>query len=98
MKAENRERFLADERGYLDEWAMTEAQTQGVIDRDLNALISLGGNIYMLAKIGASEGLTYLEIVSSMTDMNVDDYRDMMLSGGRPIEGNRYTHEWDGDK
>ena len=97
MKAENRERFLADERGYLDEWAMTEAQTQGVIDRDLNALISLGGNIYMLAKIGASEGLTYLEIVSSMTDMNVDDYRDMMLSGGRPIEGNRYTHEWDGD-
>ncbi|MBT5137782.1 MAG: protocatechuate 4,5-dioxygenase subunit alpha [Acidimicrobiaceae bacterium] len=98
MKAENRERFLADERGYLDEWAMTEAQTQGVIDRDLNALISLGGNIYMLVKIGASEGLTYLEIVSSMTDMNVDDYRDMMLSGGRPIEGNRYTHEWDGDK
>ena len=98
MKAENRERFLADERGYLDEWAMTEAQTQGVIDRDLNALISLGGNIYMLAKIGASEGLTYLEIVSSMTNMNVDDYRDMMLSGGRPIEGNRYTHEWDGDK
>ena len=54
MKAENRERFLADERAYLDEWAMTEAQTQGVIDRDLNALISLGGN--------------------------------------------RYTHEWDGDK
>lgn len=98
MKAENRERFLADERAYLDEWAMTEAQTQGVIDRDLNALISLGGNIYMLAKIGASEGLTYLEIVSSMTDMSVDDYRDMMLSGGRPIEGNRYTHEWDGDK
>jgi len=98
MKAENRESFLADERAYLDEWAMTEAQTQGVIDRDLNALISLGGNIYMLAKIGASEGLTYLEIVSSMTDMSVDDYRTMMLSGGRSIEGNRYTHEWDGDK
>jgi protocatechuate 4,5-dioxygenase alpha chain len=33
-----------------------------------------------------------------MTDMSVDDYRTMMLSGGRSIEGNRYTHEWDGDK
>jgi protocatechuate 4,5-dioxygenase alpha chain len=98
MKADNRERFLADERAYLDEWGMTEAQTQGVIDRDLNTLISLGGNIYMLAKIGASEGLTYLEIVSSMTDMSVDDYRDMMLSGGRSIEGNRYTHERDSAK
>lgn len=96
MKAENRTRFLANERSYLDEWAMTAAQKQGVMDRDLNTLISLGGNVYMLVKIGASEGLTYLEIVSSMTDMSVDEYRDMMMSGGRPIEGNRYIHEWEG--
>lgn len=98
MKADNRARFLDDERAYLDEWSMTEAQKQGVIDRDLNRLISLGGNVYMLAKVGASEGLTYLEIVSSMTNMSVDEYRDMMLSGGRSIEGNRYAHEWDGDQ
>ena len=26
MKPENRERFKADERAYLDEWPMTEAQ------------------------------------------------------------------------
>lgn len=95
MKAENRERFLTDERAYLDEWEMTESQRQGVIDRDLNTLIGLGGNVYMLAKIGAAEGLTYLEIVSSMTDMSTEEYRDMMMSGGRSIEGNRYTHEWE---
>ena len=28
MKAENRERFKANERAYLDEWAMTEEQKQ----------------------------------------------------------------------
>ncbi len=95
MDAENRNRFLADERVYLDEWPMTEAQKKGVLDRDLNGLISLGGNVYMLAKIGASEGLTYLEIVSSMTDMTTEEYREMMMSGGRSIEGNRYTHEWE---
>ena len=38
MKAENRERFLADQRAYLDEWPMTEEQKQAVLDRDLNAV------------------------------------------------------------
>ena len=37
MKAENRERFKADERAYLDEWPMTEEQKQAVLARDLNA-------------------------------------------------------------
>ncbi|MGH1502107.1 MAG: protocatechuate 4,5-dioxygenase subunit alpha [Acidimicrobiales bacterium] len=96
MKPENRERFLADERAYLDEWDMSEEQKQGVIDRDFNRLIALGGNIYFLARVGATDGKSYLQIVSSMTDLGEDDYRDMMLDGGRSIEGNRYTHEWEG--
>ena len=33
MKAENRARFLANERGYLDEWPMTEDQKQAVLAR-----------------------------------------------------------------
>ena len=33
MKADNRARFKANERAYLDEWSMTEAQKQAVIDR-----------------------------------------------------------------
>ena len=35
MKAENRERFKANERAYLDEWAMTEDQKQAVLARDV---------------------------------------------------------------
>jgi protocatechuate 4,5-dioxygenase, alpha chain len=87
MKPENRERFKADERAYLDEWPMTEAQKQAVLDRDYNAMLEQGGNIYFLAKIFATDGLSYLQAVSTMTGMNIDDYQKMMLSGGRSPEG-----------
>lgn len=96
MRPENRERFLADERAYLDEWAMTEEQKQGVLDRDLNRLIQLGGNIYFLAKIGATDGRSFQQMAGSMTGLTEDEYREMMISGGRSPDGNRYQHEWEG--
>jgi protocatechuate 4,5-dioxygenase alpha chain len=98
MQAENRERFKADERAYLDEWDMTEEQKQGVLDRDLNRLISLGGNIYFLAKIGATDGLSFQQMAGSMTGMSEDEYRAMMVGGGRAIEGNRYVDEQGDDR
>ena len=98
MQAENRERFKADERAYLDEWDMTEEQKQGVLDRDLNRLISLGGNIYFLAKIGATDGLSFQQLAGSMPGMSEDEYRAMMVGGGRSIEGNRYVDEQGGDR
>ena len=90
MSAENRQRFLADERAYLDEWAMTEEQKQAVLDRDMNRMIELGGNISFLAKIGATDGKSFQQMAGSMTGMSEDEYREMMLRGGRSIEGNRY--------
>jgi protocatechuate 4,5-dioxygenase alpha chain len=74
MKADNRARFKADERAYLDEWPMTEAQKDAVLARDLNECIRLG----------------------SMTGMTEDEYRNMMVAGGRSVEGNRRIGE-DGD-
>ncbi len=96
MKAKNRERFKADQRAYLDQWPMTEEQKQAVLDMDLNRAIALGGNIYFLAKIGATHGKSFQQMAGSMTGMNEDEYRAMMISGGRSIEGNRYIGE-DGD-
>ncbi len=96
MKADNRRRFLADERAYLDEWAMTEDQKQAVLARDLNRCISLGGNIYFLAKIGATDGKSFQQMAGSMTGMTEEEYRNMMIGGGRSAEGNRYIGE-DGD-
>ncbi len=83
MKAENREKFKADERGYLDQWAMNEDQKQAVLARDLNRCISLGGNIYFLAKIGATDGKSFQQMAGSMTGMSEEAYRDMMIGGGR---------------
>ncbi len=83
MKAPNRERFLADERAYLDEWPLTNDQKSAVMDRDLNRCISLGGNIYFLAKIGATDGRSFQYMAATMTGMSQDEYLAMMVSGGR---------------
>jgi protocatechuate 4,5-dioxygenase alpha chain len=93
MKAENRERFKANERAYLDEWPMTEEQKQAVLARDLNRCIAAGGNIYFLAKIGATDGRSFQYMAASMTGMTQEQYAKMMASGGRSIEGNRYIGE-----
>jgi len=93
MKAENRARFKAAERAYLDEWPMTEAQKQAVLERDLNKAIATGGNIYFLAKIGATDGKSFQRMAASMTGMTETEYRDMMVSGGRSPDGNRVVGE-----
>ena len=93
MKAENRARFKADERAYLDEWPMTDAQKQAVLERDLNKAIANGGNIYFLAKIGATDGKSFQQMAASMTGMTEQEYRAMMLEGGRSPEGNRVVGE-----
>ena len=45
MKAENRERFKANERAYLDEWAMTDEQKQAVLARHPHWCMRTGGTI-----------------------------------------------------
>ena len=93
MKEDNRRRFHADERAYLDEWPMTEEQKGAVLSRDYNAMIANGGNIYFLAKIFASDGKTYVHAAAKMTGMPEDEYKEMMLKGGRSPQGNRYMGE-----
>lgn len=89
MKPENRQRFLADERAYLNKWSMTEGQKEAVIARDYNRLLDLGGNIYFLGKIFATDGKSFVQGVSTMTGMSVDEYKAMMMAGGRSPEGVR---------
>ncbi len=96
MSAENRARFKADERAYLDAWPMSEEQKQAVLARDLNWCMRTGGNIYFLAKIGATDGKSFQQMAGSMTGMTEDEYRAMMLAGGRSADGNRRLGE-DGD-
>lgn len=93
MKTYNRKRFKDNERRYLDEWPMTEEQKLAVLDRDYNRMMSLGGNIYFLAKIFSTDGISFQDAASTMTGMSVEDYRQMMLDGGRSPVGNMYIEE-----
>lgn len=89
MKDENRKAFKAGERAYLERFPMSEDQRQAVLDRDYNRMIALGGNIYFLAKIGATDGFSFQNLASKMTGMPEDEYKAMMVAGGRPPRGNR---------
>jgi protocatechuate 4,5-dioxygenase, alpha chain len=93
MKAENRAEFKANPEEYLKRWPMTEAQHEAVLKRDYNQMLALGGNIYFLAKIFSSDGLSFQYAAATMTGMSQQEYAQMMLNGGRSPEGNRYKSE-----
>jgi protocatechuate 4,5-dioxygenase alpha chain len=89
MKAENRSAFKANETGYLDRFALTPEQRDALLKRDYNRMLELGGNIYFLAKLGATDGHSFQHMAAVMTGSTQEDYAKMMLAGGRPVEGNR---------
>ena len=93
MKPENRERWRADEAAYLADWKLTDAQKEAVLARDYNRLLDLGGNIYYLAKLFSTDGQSFVQAVSTMTGMSVEDYKAMMMAGGRSPDGVRSIRE-----
>lgn len=92
-KAENRERFLADERGRLDQWPISEEQKQAVLDRDYNRVIAEGGNVYFFSKLFFTDQQSFEQAAAGMTGLTRENYRQMMLNGGRSPDGNRYIGE-----
>lgn len=93
MTAPNRKRFKADQSAYLDEWPLTAEQKQAVLDRDYNRMMALGGNIYFLAKIFSTDEISFQDAAATMTGMSVDDYKNMMLNGGRSPIGNTLSEQ-----
>ncbi len=93
MKAENRASWKADEAAYLADWPMTQDQRDAVLARDYNRMLDLGGNIYFLAKLFSTDGLSFLQAVSTMTGMSVAEYSAMMNAGGRSPDGVRSIRE-----
>ncbi len=89
MEADNRERFKADEKAYLDEWNISDEAKEALLARDYNRLLDLGGNVYFLSKLFSTDGFSFAQAVSTMTDMTFPEYQQMMLNGGRSPEGNR---------
>ena len=93
MKPENRERFKADERAYIDQWPMSEEQKPALLARDYNRLLNQGGNIYFLVKVFSTDGISVVQGVSTMTGMSVGEYQAMMMAGGRSPVGQRSIRE-----
>ncbi|MBN8935652.1 MAG: protocatechuate 4,5-dioxygenase subunit alpha [Rhizobiales bacterium] len=91
MKAENRKAFKADEAKYLDERfpLLTREQREAILKRQYNRMLELGGNIYFTAKLGATDGHPFQHLAAVMTGSTQQDYADLMLRGGRPVDGNR---------
>ncbi|MBW7849593.1 MAG: protocatechuate 4,5-dioxygenase subunit alpha [Rhodospirillales bacterium] len=92
--AANREAFRADEEGYLNRFPMSAAQRRAVLERDWNGMLRLGGNVYYTSKLAATDGINFQQLAGKMTGMSEEDYRAMMLAGGRPVAGNRRKAEW----
>jgi protocatechuate 4,5-dioxygenase alpha chain len=89
MKAENRKAFKANEEKYLDQFPLTGEQREAILKRQYNRMLELGGNIYFTAKLGATDGHAFQHLAAVMTGSTQKDYADMMLRGGRSVEGNR---------
>ncbi len=93
MTPQNRAAFLADESGYLDPFGMMPEQKAAVMKRDWNTLLQLGGVSYALAKLAFTDQHSYQYMAAEMTGMSQDEYLNMMLAGGRSLEGWRSKKE-----
>jgi protocatechuate 4,5-dioxygenase, alpha chain len=89
IKAENRATFKADEASYLDRFSLTADQRRAVLERRWNNLLAMGGNVYYLAKLAATDGLPVAHLSAGMAGLSPEDYARMMVGGGRSIDGNR---------
>ena len=94
MKDENRKTFKANEAEYLKQFPMTDEQRDAILNRQWNRILELGGNIYFTAKLGATDGMSFQQVAAVMTGSTQPEYADMMLKGGRPVDGNRTKAEW----
>ena len=83
MKPENRVRFKADERAYLNAWSLDEAQKDAVVARDYARMLELGGNIFFVLKLAATDGKSTQSVAASLAGQSIEDYAEMMRSGGR---------------
>jgi len=72
---------------------MTQEQREAILKRDWNRMMELGGNVYFLSKLFSSDGLSFQHVAALMTGSTQEEYAQMMLNGGRSIEGNRSKSE-----
>jgi protocatechuate 4,5-dioxygenase alpha chain len=91
----NREAFRTDPAAYLDGWQLTPEQRTAVEERDWLGMLRLGGNIYYVFKLAIFDGLSMQDVGGLMSHTTGKDFNEMMIAGGRSVEGNRSRKEWE---
>ena len=81
--AANRERFLAGEGAYCDEFGLEPAQRDAVLARDWNAMIDLGGSIFYVYKLAMTDGRSMQYLGGVFTGMTEEEFVAAMRAGGR---------------
>lgn len=92
-KPSNRDKFRQDESSYLDNFPLTPEQRNAVLSRDWLGLLRLGGNIYYTFKLAIFDRRSMQYVGGAMSGVTEQEFKDMMIAGGRSPEGNRYTSE-----
>ena len=57
-------------------------------------MLQLGGNIYYTLKLAAFDGVSVQQVGGMMSGVSGEEFAQMMINGGRPIEGNRCLSDW----
>lgn len=93
--ADNRDALRANPSAYIERFPMTAEQREAVQSRDWLAMLRLGGNIYYTFKLAIFDGLSMQHVGAAMNGhkMTVEEFRSMMMKGGRPIVGMRSRQE-----
>ena len=81
--AANRERFIADEAAYCQEFGVTAEQEKAVLGRDWQAMIDLGGSIFYVFKLAMIDGRSMQYLGGVFTGMGEADFLAAMRAGGR---------------
>jgi len=96
-KSECRDEFAADEDAYLNKFKITDEQRLAVKERRYLDLLKLGANVYYTFKLVSHDRQPPQVMYGKMSkpELTFDEFQQMMISGGRPIDGNRSKKEQD---
>lgn len=94
-KSECRDEFAADEDAYLNKFKITDEQRLAVKERRYLDLLKLGANVYYTFKLVSHDRQPPQVMYGKMSqpELTFDEFQQMMISGGRPIDGNRSKRE-----
>ena len=94
-KADARDLFNKDEAAYMDRFGVNEDQKAAVLERRYLDMLKLGANVYYAFKLVSHDRHPPQVMYGKMSDpeLTFDEFQQMMLSGGRSIEGLRSKKE-----